>query len=113
MLLVSLEQAIISWSAIEFTKTSLFFIFSGGFFIIKSIKVDDISVVWVGSMITCFNPMMLSSDLQSLLSVLLWSMLKLPRIIVYLLIFTTLGNGSSNASLKLFIKYFSPSEGGR
>ena len=35
--------------------------------IIKSIKVDDASVVQVGSVITCFNPKMLSSDLKSLL----------------------------------------------
>ena len=67
MLFIFLEQAIISWSAIEFTQTTLFVIFSGRFVIIKSIKVDDASVVQVGSVITCFNPKMLSSDLKSLL----------------------------------------------
>ena len=67
MLFIFLEQVIISWSAIEFTKTTLFVIFSGRFVIIKSIKLDDASVVRVGSVITCFNPKMLSSDLKSLL----------------------------------------------
>ena len=71
MLFIFLGQAIISQSAIEFGKTPLFVIFSGRFVIIKSIKVDDVLVVRVGSVITWFNPKMLSSDLKSLLSVLL------------------------------------------
>ena len=71
MLFIFLEQAIISWSAIEFAKASLFVIYSGRFVIIKSMKVDDVSVVSVGSVITCFNPKMLDSDLKSLLSILL------------------------------------------
>ena len=110
MLFTFLEQAIISWSAIEFAKAPLFVIFLGCFVIIKFIKVDDVSVVWVGSVITCFNPKMLSSDLKSLLSVLLYSLLKSPRIIISLFVFTTLVNCFSNTSLKLFIKYFHPLE---
>ena len=39
--------------------------------VIKSIKVDDVSVVRVGSVITCFNQKMLISDLKSLLPFLL------------------------------------------
>ena len=74
MLFIFLEQAIISWSATKLAKTSLFVIFSGRFLndsvIIKSVKGDEVSVVRVGSVITCFNPKMLSSDLKSLLSVL-------------------------------------------
>ena len=46
-------------------------LFPGWFVIIKSIKVHDVSVVRVGLVITCFNSKMLSSDLKSLLSVLL------------------------------------------
>ena len=41
--------------------------------IIKFIKVDDVSVVRVGSVITCFDPRMLSSDLKSLLSDCNWT----------------------------------------
>ena len=52
---------------------------------IKSIKVDDVSVVRVGLVIICFNLKMLSSNLKSLLSVLLQSMLKSPKIIISLL----------------------------
>ena len=111
MLFIFLEQAIISCSAIEFGKTFLFVIFSRRFVIIKSIKVDDVLVVRVGLVIICFNPEMLSSDLRSLLPVLLQSTLKSPRIIISLLVFTTVVNCSLNTSLKLFIKYFDPSGG--
>ena len=111
MLFIFLGQAIISQSAIEFGKTPLFVIFSWRFVIIKSIKVDDVSLVRVSSAITCFNSKMLSSDLKSPLHVLLQLMLKLPRIIVSLSVFTTLINCSSNTSLKLLIKYFDPSGG--